>query len=96
MLNLSWMFSLTTLAFRLVSEDTTIFAENWKIFDYDIKKCPCFNWKYVLRVIFRCMDVTVRISVLSISWIAFGGYFTIGYICLDFVVLAIVSRITLV
>ena len=91
LLNASWLFSLTTLASRVISDDATIFKENWESMDCNRKKCPCFNPGYIFRWLFRCADVIGRIGILSLSWVAINGYLPAALIFLDIFVIACIS-----
>ena len=90
LINVSWIFSLFTLASRIINDDFTLFAEKWRNLDFTIKKCPIVNWRYLYRAIFRICDVSGRIGLLSLTWIAINGYVTFALILFDFIIVCAV------
>ena len=76
--------SLLSVSARTVSDDTILFKKEWKELEFEYKKCPNFcNWRYIVRVLFRMIDVLSRVSILSVTWIAVKGYTTAVLIILD-------------
>ena len=83
LLNISWIFSLISLASRIISDDYNVVHQSYRNLNFKYNECLCINLKYVIRVIYRWMDVIGRIGVLSLTWVALNGYFTAVLIALD-------------
>ena len=83
LLNISWIFSLTSLASRIISDDYNVVKQKYRNLNFKYDECLCINLGYVIRVIFRWMDVIGRIGILSLTWVALNGYFTAVLIALD-------------
>ena len=96
LINISWIFSLLSLAARIISDDTTIFTQKWKESHFNIKKCLKCKWinkYYVYRFYFRFADIISRVCVLSILWVAINGYAVIILLLIDLhIVLYIAHR----
>ena len=80
LINISWIFSLISLASRIVSDDYNIVSINYRDLNFKCDKYPNFNLKFVKRVIFRWMDVIGRIGILSLTWVGFNGQLTTALI----------------
>ena len=86
------VFSIVTLAVRINSDDASLFKDSAKHLDFQFKKCKscmCWNWFYLQRFIFMCCDVSGRIFLLSLCWVAVNGYLVTLVLCIDFIVIAI-------
>ena len=94
LLNISWIFSLISLASRIVSDDYNFVTSKYRNLDFKCDKCPCINLFYTERVLFRWMDVIGRIGILSLSWVAVNGYCTAILIVLDAIVAIILPWMT--
>ena len=80
--------SVISVASRAISDDRNVFQKEWRDLNINYHEMPCFNVKYVMRVLFRLIDVMARISFLSITWVAFKGYVTAALIIIDCVIVA--------
>eukprot|EP01084_Bolivina_argentea_P170634 295681_1 len=73
LVTISFFFSLISLSMRSVSDDKLLFKETAKELNLDISKCK-LSFSYIRRVIFRIIDVSHRILLLSLVWIVIGGF----------------------
>ena len=48
------------------------------------------NHIYVIRALFRVLDVLFRLSVFSLLWAVWGGFYLFGMLCIELIVAAIV------
>ena len=84
----SIIFSILSLTNKAVSEDKPLFeAEKWKK-----TKCTCKppfikNPQYLIRVMFRILDVSSRIILIVLVWSIFGGFILLIVAAIEFVFL---------
>ena len=74
LLHLSWVFSLISVAFRMINDDTIIMDEKWRELECEVKCGCCCNCRYVERALFRVLDVTSRIFLYALVWIVLSGW----------------------
>ena len=84
---MSWIFSLISLASRVISDDYSVFTKKFQKIECHWEHFPCFNVKYIYRAVFRWMDVFGRISLPSLTWITAKGFVTSVLIGIDFAVI---------
>ena len=72
-----------SLASRIISDDYNVVTQKYRNLNFKYDECLCLNLGYVIRVLFRWMDVIGRIGILSLTWVALNGYFTAVLIALD-------------
>eukprot|EP01084_Bolivina_argentea_P055346 101480_1 len=77
-----------SLIFSLISLSSRFSADDTKLFNQRDTKLYCY---YAMRKLWRMLDVTSRIFILSTIWISVGGYFLSIYLFFEFVVLLIIS-----
>merc|ERR1719474_1309586 len=74
---ISFAASLWSLSTKVISDDKYSVNEPWRSITWDrhkCAKCQCVNWRYVMRVFaWRFSEITARVMVLSLLWIAVGG-----------------------
>ena len=51
----------------------------------------CFERAYCYRVLFRLLDISLRVFSLSLLWIVIGGQIIIAILCIEFISLVIAS-----
>ena len=93
---ISLLFSLYSLTSRVTSDDKEIYNSNWKELEFDYKKCPCkcINYRYILRVLMRFMEISSRLIIYVLLWINMGGLFTGVILCVEGVYLMFVACIS--
>eukprot|EP01084_Bolivina_argentea_P055348 101483_1 len=78
---ISLIFSLISLSSRFSADDQKLFKQrDTKFYSY-----------YAMRKLWRMLDVTSRIFMLTTIWVSVGGYFLSIYLFLEFLVLLIIS-----
>eukprot|EP01084_Bolivina_argentea_P250454 419604_1 len=70
----SLITSLWTLSSRVNSDDKGIVEESWRDHNFNLCKSPFINWKYIIRVLGRFIEITNRIILLALIWIILGGF----------------------
>eukprot|EP01083_Nonionella_stella_P025419 69992_1 len=87
----SLLFSFWTLTSRVIAEDKGTVKEKWREHEFNFKKCPIVNKKYVIRVLFRYTGIMSRIILFALLWVSLGG-FAVGIILgMELLVMLIVS-----
>eukprot|EP01084_Bolivina_argentea_P137849 242784_1 len=71
---ISTIFSLWSLASRVISDDKLIFHKDWQSINFSYKKCPIINYRYLIRATFRFLEITNKICLWSLLWINIGGF----------------------
>lgn len=74
---ISFFFSLVTLSMRSVSDDQVLFQDNAKGINFKESECgslQCVSWGHIRRVLFRVIDISHRIMLMSLFWIVCGGF----------------------
>eukprot|EP01084_Bolivina_argentea_P161606 281320_1 len=72
---ISLLSSLWTLVSRVKNDDKSLLKKEWKNLDFQYEKCPPINWRYLFRVIcWRFFEITTRIFLISLVWLAIGGF----------------------
>ena len=70
---ISLISSLWSLTARVSSDDKLILDQEWRSIEFSYKKCPCVNHRFVLRVLVRFLEISSRVSLLTLMWINIGG-----------------------
>eukprot|EP01084_Bolivina_argentea_P001753 3241_1 len=74
---ISVVFSLWSLVSRVAADDKMIYGEKnseWKELEFKYNKCPCVNWRYLLRVFaWRFLEITNRVFMCILLWVNIGG-----------------------
>ena len=84
-------FSMLSMVNKAVSEDKPLFkASKWRDAGWKIKKFPCANPLYLLRVFFRVFDVSHRVLVIVIIWYEFGGEILFVTAGIEFLILLVI------
>lgn len=76
---MSLCMSLWSMTSKAVSEDKLFFTREYQAMKLKIskKKChnhKCVSWQYILRVIYRSSDITLRVFILLLVWVVIGGF----------------------
>lgn len=86
---LSLILSLYTMISKVVSEDKLIFEQEWQEIHLKLlslkylRKGKCCSSRYMIRLLFRCIDITTRVSVVLLMWIVVGGFSIIAMLILE-------------
>eukprot|EP01084_Bolivina_argentea_P098361 176769_1 len=70
---ISLISSLWSLTSRVTSDDALFIHKDYESPQFSYKKCPCINPKYILRVLVRFIEISSRVSLLTIMWLNIGG-----------------------
>ena len=92
----SLVFSLYSLTARVASDDKTIYTTDWQNLEFKtsckkLKKCKCINWRYILRVLMRFMEISSRLILYVLLWINFGGLATGIILLFEFCILLVLA-----
>lgn len=92
----SFSLSLLSIVKRFVDEDKLSLEGEWKTSRcVNINFAPKFSCtlglKYHIRAIWRMLDVSGRFSILAIFWFTTNGYFVLGYVFVQFIILDIIE-----
>ena len=93
---ISLLFSLYSLTSRVTSDDKSIYNADWKNLECKpsckkFTKCKCINFKYLLRVLMRFMEISSRLILYVLLWINFGGLATGIILSIEFICLLTLS-----
>ncbi len=80
----SLIFSIINLSFRQVTDDAQLVRK-------DSRK-PSFSEDYIFRVLFRVVDVSHRIVILAMVWLALGGFALVFILLVEFSALFILAQ----
>eukprot|EP01083_Nonionella_stella_P128295 388699_1 len=72
----SLVSSLWSLTARVSGDDKLWINDKWKSLDFTYKKCPVINWRYVLRVFYRFLEISSKLCLFTLLWINLGGFAT--------------------
>eukprot|EP01084_Bolivina_argentea_P098363 176774_1 len=72
----SFISSLISLTARVASDDKLLFSVKWHSLDFSYKSCPIINWRYIMRIFMRFMEISSRLALLTLMWINLGGMAT--------------------
>ena len=86
---ISFISSLWSLTSRVAADDKGLLEGEWKSLDFTYKNCPCVNIRYIFRVFVRFLEISTRVSLLTLMWINIGGMGTGIIIALEFIYLLI-------
>ena len=87
---ISFVSSLWSLTERVSSDDRILFEDEWKYLDFSwCKSCPIINYRFLFRVFVRFLEISSRVSLLTLMWINLGGLATGIIIGLEMVYLII-------
>eukprot|EP01084_Bolivina_argentea_P071110 129312_1 len=73
---ISFISSLISLTARVASDDKIIFEKEWHSLNFSYKSCPMMNWRYIIRVLLRFMEISSRVGLLTLMWVNLGGFAT--------------------
>ena len=73
---ISFVSSLLSLTQRVSSDDIVLFENEWKYLELKLKSCPIINYKFLFRVFVRFLEISSRVSLLTLMWINLGGLAT--------------------
>ena len=95
---ISLLFSLYSLTSRVATDDKAIYNTDWKHLELKIsrkkvQKCKCINYRYLLRVLLRFMEISSRLILYVLLWINFGGFATGIILFVEFIFLLILAFI---
>eukprot|EP01083_Nonionella_stella_P295345 1003759_1 len=87
----SLLSSFWTLTSRVTAEDKKTVNDEWKDVKLNLKGCPIINWRYVVRVLLRYLEIVHRIIVLALLWIGLGGFAVGVVICVEVLIVSIMT-----
>eukprot|EP01084_Bolivina_argentea_P017570 32806_1 len=86
---ISTVSSIWTLTARVTSDDKLVLKDEWKHMLLSGHKCPYINyvnWRYLVRVVcWRFFEISSRVFILVLLWIAVGGFALIIIMCLELI-----------
>eukprot|EP01084_Bolivina_argentea_P022228 41316_1 len=86
---ISLITSFWSLSARVSSDDKQMFKDDWKSFKHS--DCLCINPLWIVRVLWRFLEITSRIVLLAVVWINLGGLSVFIILGLECIYLSIVS-----
>eukprot|EP01083_Nonionella_stella_P073054 197275_1 len=87
----SLLFSFWSLTSRIISEDKNSVKDKWKEPEFNYKKCPIVNKQYMIRVVFRYVEIMSHIALFALLWVSLGG-FAVGIIIgMELLVVLVIS-----
>ena len=92
---LSIIFSAFNVATKMTSEDKVYFIKKWKSLDLSVINGFHVNYRFLIRLLLRILDVILRVSFLVLIWIVLGDFVIVAYVMTELIVLtylAISSR----
>ena len=92
---ISIVFSMLSMVNKTVSEDKALFTkhdvfDNWQDPQWNRKKLPCVNPKYLIRLLFRIFDISHRVLIIVIVWYEFGGLILFVIVLIEFLILFLI------
>eukprot|EP01083_Nonionella_stella_P006253 18194_1 len=87
----SLLSSFWTLTSRVNADDKNTIDRPWRDAELNYKGCPIINWRYVVRVLLRYLEITHRILLLSLLWISLGGFAVGVILCFEMLIVSIIA-----
>eukprot|EP01083_Nonionella_stella_P289598 985504_1 len=91
---ISLIFSIFTLCNRVIWDDEMMVRQSWKSLEFHYDECPMVNWRYLLRAVWRCLEITNRICLWVLTWNVYGGLVLFVILLSEFVYLLILCVIS--
>eukprot|EP01083_Nonionella_stella_P316543 1148340_1 len=70
---ISLVSSLWSLTARVSADDKLWIGNEWRSLDFTYEKCPVINWRSVLRVGYRFLEISSNLCLVTVLWINWGG-----------------------
>lgn len=66
--------------------------DEWKRIEFDYKRFPCINLRYVVRVfLWRFFEISSRVALLCLVWMNLGGIYVFLMMGIEIYCLIIIS-----
>ena len=89
----SLVFSIFNITSRTIEEDKIYFHEHWRLLEFNWQPFH-INWRYLVRFVWRLLDISSRFGCILLMWLGLGGMVTFVYICFESFVLILLAMKT--